>query len=828
MSREQRWEGEAIDSQRTGYREYLAKHGPPTAANRTVDRRTVLKTMGVASVVAGIGAGMEPATAQPEPDDPPRVRGSMRQVKVTGLVPGTTVTLYDGDTVIDEAEARFPDDPEPWFDSASFVFRDVPIGEGYTVTQTIDGQESPRSEPVDVFDEDYVPPQDFYDEQELTATEPGEIGYIEMRDGTTLAHQTVHPPAETAQEPYPTIVIYSGYAPSVNLPGSDVIIETIVEEMGYAIVAVNKRGTQCSGGKFDFFEWLQIYDGYDIIEAVAAQDWADGVGMAGGSYSGYSQFYVAATQPPSLDAIAPGMPVGDFYRDVGYPGGILNTTFAATWAGSRDESARHDTDGRGDSTSRAQTDEVCRQNQLLRPNNVPTLGRMEASPYIADFYMERSPWNLVEAIDVPTFLNVSWQDEQVGSRAARLQERFADDIDLRFVAGNGDHNIYLYPDVVADLMRFFDYYVRGEIPEPDRDTYDDFESALADYQAEDPIKIYWEIDQSEQPRFETSYEAWPPADETWELYFQPDGTLDQEPPADDQRESSSYEFVSESFLMQQIGRDEEGRLVWEAEDDEEHVSFVSAPLESDHVCLGSGLVELYLRSSGADTDLQVSLAEVRPDGTEMHVQNGWLRASHRAEDEERVRERRPWHTHLEADAEPMPDGEFEHLRVEIHPFGHVFREGSRVKIAVDNPGGTRNLWGFDVLEEPTTNEVGHTAAMPSKLELPLISGAEAGVESLPPCGDVRNQPCREVDVDAIIRDIDDDADPDDDTADDPADGDSDDGPADDPVDEEPADDDLADDDDGFAPGFGVPAAISALGGTAYLIRNRLAGESEEE
>ena len=31
-----------------------------------------------------------------------------------------------------------------------------------------------------------------------------------------------------------------------------------------------------------------------------------------------------------------------------------------------------------------------------------------------------------------------------------------------------------------------------------------------------------------------------------------------------------------------------------------------------------------------DTDIQATLTEVRPDGKETHVQNGWLRASHRA------------------------------------------------------------------------------------------------------------------------------------------------------------------------------------------------------
>ena len=35
--------------------------------------------------------------------------------------------------------------------------------------------------------------------------------------------------------------------------------------MGYAVVAVNIRGTGCSGGAYDFFEPLQLTDGYDVV-----------------------------------------------------------------------------------------------------------------------------------------------------------------------------------------------------------------------------------------------------------------------------------------------------------------------------------------------------------------------------------------------------------------------------------------------------------------------------------------------------------------------------------------------------------------------------------
>ena len=56
--------------------------------------------------------------------------------------------------------------------------------------------------------------------------------------------------------------------------------------------------------------------------------------MMGISYGGISQLFTAATQPPSLAAIAP-LSVLDQVQTTLYPGGILNTGFALNWAKER-------------------------------------------------------------------------------------------------------------------------------------------------------------------------------------------------------------------------------------------------------------------------------------------------------------------------------------------------------------------------------------------------------------------------------------------------------------------------------------------------------------
>ena len=80
--------------------------------------------------------------------------------------------------------------------------------------------------------------------------------------------ESVWLPGPAEDGPYPTVVEYSGYTPS-NPDGAG--FSTLFNTLGYAYVGVNMRGTGCSGGSFDYFEYTQSLDGYDVVETVAAQ-----------------------------------------------------------------------------------------------------------------------------------------------------------------------------------------------------------------------------------------------------------------------------------------------------------------------------------------------------------------------------------------------------------------------------------------------------------------------------------------------------------------------------------------------------------------------------
>jgi predicted acyl esterase len=138
---------------------------------------------------------------------------------------------------------------------------------------------------------------------------------------------------------------------------------------------------------------------------------------------------------------------------------------------------------------------------------------------------------------------------------------------------------------------------------------------------------------------------------------------------------------------------------------------------------------------------------VRPDGNETFVQAGWLRASQRALAPDAT-VLRPVKTHLEADAELLPAGQYALTRVEVMPFGQVFRAGTKVRLVISTPGDSRERWRFKLLEYRlgalVEHQVAHSMVHPSSVVLPLIPSAVVPVANspFPACPSSRGQSCR--------------------------------------------------------------------------------------
>jgi uncharacterized protein len=598
-------------------------------------------------------------------------------------------------------------------------------------------------------------------------------GYIPVAQGTpdaTTLHYQVFLPKNAGPGPYPAVMDYSGYQPGLHI--WDGLHRHFTCE-GYAVVGLNIRGTGCSGGEFDYFEPRQAEDGREAIEFLTDQPWSNGrLAMVGKSYPGITQLFVAGqplqsggevATPEGLVAIVPGHVFGDLYRDVPFPGGIMNVTFAAGWSAGRIyEPFQAPIE---DQFNRGEFDQQCSANTAQHAANPPQNPFVKAlyNQYDGPLFEERSPWYWADNIDVPTFLIETWQDEQVGSRATELTERFAPGLEWRMLATNGDHGEYYGSDVLPHVDDFLSFYLKNEIPEsyrggtvtefvpkkrnPKKGTFvtrpETFQEALARYESDDPVRLNWETGAGggRVPAWSTTYPDWPPPNQSvWRLHLTPDGKL-----ADQSADGSvSYRYAPGIGTQQRGGykltgnQPDASQASWsETPPGGTYAVFETDTLGADKAVAGPASLDLTLSSTAPDTDLQVTLTEVRPDGQEMFVQQGWLRASHRSEDADLSTALRPFQTHLLEDAQPLVPGEPTEMRVEIFPFGHVFRAGSKVRMYVEAPHVKPDLWGFALLPLPAQNTI-FTGS--SSLALPLLE-EEAAEAPLPPCT-IRNQPCR--------------------------------------------------------------------------------------
>ncbi len=685
--------------------------------------------------------------------------------------------IVDDEAKVEKVDSRKADD------NGALVFRYVPAGEDYVVKQVGGPGES---EPVDVTTVTDHPEQRFYDEQEI-----GEgYGYLTTRDGTKLAINVTLPgPVEDG--PYPTVIEYSGYDPANPEPSLVTISKTLAGGQGFATVGVNIRGSGCSGGSFQLWEDAQAIDGYDVVETIAAQPWVKGneVGMVGISYPASAMLYTAATNPPHLAAIAPMAAYDDGFRALLWPGGIQNKGFARSWVEERDKNAKP-LEEEWPQRRVEEGDETCEENMELRGQNVVLSKLIDAMPYFPtenDLGDSFAPSTFADKIDVPTFFVASWQDEQVGGHAPTMIPALENVPHSYVTLFNGLHTEGLAnPTVLQRWVEFLQLYVAKQTPDTtglaglygavagqiigdneaasalpvpaERFSEDmSYEDALAQYEDQAPVRVLF--DEGGDPAllpgvpsagFEQTFSAYPPVETeatTW--YLGPDGALTETAPTAAEGDDTIDSYTSDPKARPEVnlveGEDVWWRLPkhdWQSPSPDNSLSYVTPALTEDTAMIGSGSADLWIASSEADTDLQVTLTEVRPDGKETYVQSGWLRASKRELDEQRSTELQPLLTQLKSDEADLPADEFVPVRVEIYPFAHAFRAGSKIRVIISAPGGDKPVWSFVTLDGTQQNEVARSADMPSAVVLPVIPGVDVSTP-LPACPALRGQPCRE-------------------------------------------------------------------------------------
>jgi uncharacterized protein len=692
-------------------------------------------------------------------------------------------------------------------DLGGLLFRNVPPGDGYRLRVATTGETSEplkvlttQSAPpsTEIYNQDI--PSDGYGY--LSTRDGTKLAYsVHPPSDVANALGIDLPNPIPDSVPSPTLIEYSGYGyarPEGPVSG----IAALANLMGFTVVDVNMRGTGCSGGAFDFFEPLQNLDGYDVIETVARQPWVahDKVGMLGISYGGISQLFTGQTQPPSLAAIAP-LSVIDQTQTTLYPGGILNTGFAVNWALERQHEAlpAGPDSGQPWAYQRIQEgDATCAANQALHPEAVDLMAKIrENDHYVPEVADPLSPTTFVDKINVPVFMACQWTDEQTGGHCPTLANKMLSGPHPEqkwFTFTNGVHTDSLNPAAYNKLYDFLSLYVAqrppsfnallvqaswpvamqaiygidGPVPgapplatlPPDPIQQLSHEDAKRAFEDQPPIRVLFDNGAGNAsnpgwpyPAFEQSFEGFPIPDTTarsW--YLAPGGELaDQSPGA---AAADGFIWDADARPLTNFTGDPgsgDGGL-WTATPDYQWsqdpagtaVAYVTSPLSQDTAVVGAGRVDLWVRSSTPNVDLQATISEVRPDGKETFVQGGWIRTKARKLDEAKSTELEPVQSLLLEDFEDMPGDRFVPVTIPLYYEGHMYRDGSRIRVRISAPNGDQPVWSFAETEPAgqANIAIGYGGSMPSRLALPVVPGVSTST-GLPPCPGLRGQPCRD-------------------------------------------------------------------------------------
>ncbi len=434
---------------------------------------------------------------------------------------------------------------------------------------------------------------------------------------------------------------------------------------GYVCVRVDSRGCGRSPGYVDTWSAREARDFYNCIEWAAQQPWSTGkIGLNGISYYAMNQWQVAALQPPHLAAMCAWEGAADFYRDLGWHGGIL-CTFAANWYDMQVKTVQHGVGKRGYRSGMvdgwvAGPDTLTQEE--LGANRCDFGEEIFANPLDSSAYWQsRMPdWSKVT---VPFLSAANWGGQGLHPRG-NFEAFFRAASKEKWLEVHGiEHWTEFYTDYGIDLQkRFFGCFLKGE-------------------------KTGWQ----QQPRVqlqvrhvdrfvERREDDWPISRAKWTKFY-----LN---PAD---HGLSLKPVSKAGTVKYAGLGD-------------GVTFLTSPLEHETEITGPMAAKLFVSSETEDADLFVVMRVFSPDMKEIVFQGaldphtpvgqGWLRVSHRRLDSNLTREFRPYHTHDEK--QPLTPGKVYEVDVEIWPSSIVVPSGYRIALTVRGrdyvyPGGGARL-----------------------------------------------------------------------------------------------------------------------------------------
>jgi putative CocE/NonD family hydrolase len=565
---------------------------------------------------------------------------------------------------------------------------------------------------------------------------------VPMRDGIMLSTDIYRPQGHGR---FPVILVRTPYKKEMNE-----LQAKFFARRGYVYAVQDCRGRFASEGEWNpFFD--EPADGYDTIEWLAVQPWSTGkVGMIGGSYVGWVQWWAAREHPPHLAAMIPNVAPPDPYFNIPYEYGALFLLGAIWWADVLEQEATADLSGKAmQEIGEKKYAKLLRHLPVVELDEL-VLGKQNAywrewiaHPDNDEYWARASFLARLQGLDVPVFHQSGWFDgDGIGSKLNYLAMVRQGNRNQKLTLGPWGHTASAMrlgprltdfgPNAITDLerayVRWLDRWLKGVDNGIDReplvslfvmgtnkwvvgDTYPLAETQFTKFYLASGGKANTSAGDgrlvtaaAEGAPFDTY--VYDPGDPTLDpnFYFNPEDTLETsgETAAGLKEVSVEEEQARVRAYYEAVDSSREDILVYDTEPLTEPVTF-AGPISA----------VLYAASSARDTDWFMRLSKVGATGEVFPLVHGVIRARYRDSFSQ---------------PEMLTPGEIYEYHLDMWQTGITVPPGERLRVEVASasfPTFSRNLntgehneTGTDYV--PATQKVYHDSAHPSHILLPVL------------------------------------------------------------------------------------------------------------
>ncbi len=504
-----------------------------------------------------------------------------------------------------------------------------------------------------------------------------------MRDGVKLS-TIIFLPDGTG--PWPVVLIRTPYGKN-----SQTRANPEWTKRGFALVVQDCRGTFQSEGKYRPFVDDGV-DGYDTIEWISKQPWANGkVGMYGASAMGIAANEAAMTNPPHLTAAFVMVARSSTYEQSSFIGGVFRKEMNEDW--------------------------------LKRQKAESVLQEIFKHEIHDDFYYRSDMARHWNQIHIPIYNYGGWYDifnqgnidNFVGLQKNASVPGAGKQKLIMGPWGHGQLEEVKYPansgvgafggSLPLELAtRWFEYWLKG------------VDNGIM---KEPPVRYYvmGDVNDPKAPGNEwQEAPLWPVPSVSTSYYLGPNGTL-SEKPNQQQEGADSYKYdpanpvptIGGANLFLKKGPMDQ-RAVGERGD---VLKYSSAALTTPVEVTGRISVELWAESDAPDTDFMAKLVDVYPDGSERLVLDSALRARFREGFDHEVF---------------MKKGQVYKFKLDLWSTSLVFNTGHRIAIHITssnsprfdpNPNTGKPLRA-DSETQVANNAIHHDRLHPSRALLPVV------------------------------------------------------------------------------------------------------------